>query len=129
MPTSSSGGAPSPIFPAHRPRLKGTVPTGRAEDGTPHPRGVIDFGDAVHSWRVNDVAIAMAYVMVCICNPENKRSGFAGDAAESLLAAAHFLHGFETCARPCALSSFRRCLFRRFGRGCVFAQGVPAAAR
>ena len=75
----------------------------RAEDGTPHPGGVIDFGDAVHSWRVNDVAIAMAYVMVCICNPENKRSGFAGDAAESLLAAAHFLHGFETCARPCTL--------------------------
>ena len=103
MPTSSSGGAPSPIFPAHRPRLKGTVPTGRAEDGSPHPGGVIDFGDAVHSWRVNDVAIAMAYVMVCICNPENKRSGFAGDAAESLLAAAHFLHGFETCARPCTL--------------------------
>ena len=27
---------------------------------------VLDFGDAVHSWRVNDVAIAMAYVMVCL---------------------------------------------------------------
>ena len=103
MPTSSSGGAPSLAFLAHRPRLKGKVLARRAEDGTPHPGGVIDFGDAVHSWRVNDVAIAMAYVMVCICNPENKRSGFAGDAAESLLAAAHFLHGFETCARPCTL--------------------------
>ena len=88
---------------AHRPRLKGKVLARRVEDGTPHRGGVIDFGDAVHSWRVNDVAIAMAYVMVCICNPENKRSGFAGDAAESLLAAAHFLHGFETCARPCTL--------------------------
>lgn len=28
--------------------------------------GVIDFGDSVHSWRVNDVAIAIAYVMVCL---------------------------------------------------------------
>lgn len=34
----------------------------RGEDGIPHPTAVIDFGDAVHSWRVNDVAIAMAYV-------------------------------------------------------------------
>jgi hydroxylysine kinase len=70
----------------------------RGEDGAALPGGVIDFGDAVHSWRVNDVAIAMAYVMVCIANPENKRAGFeeGTDKPESLLAAAHFLAGFES---------------------------------
>lgn len=26
--------------------------------------GVIDFGDAAHTWIVNDVAIAMAYAML-----------------------------------------------------------------
>ena len=26
--------------------------------------GVIDFGDAAHTWVVNDVAIAMAYAML-----------------------------------------------------------------
>lgn len=63
--------------------------------GAPVPCGIIDFGDAVHSWRVNDVAIALAYVMVCICNPENKRSGFGDDTAITALeAAAHFLQGF-----------------------------------
>eukprot|EP01043_Picozoa_sp_COSAG02_P026015 COSAG02_NODE_1484_length_12382_cov_6.377758_3_plen_328_part_00 len=73
----------------------------RGDEGVALPAGVIDFGDAVHSWRVNDVAIAMAYVMVCVSNPENKRAGFAaaGDEEqypESLLAAAHFLAGFES---------------------------------
>lgn len=73
----------------------------RSDEGVALPAGVIDFGDAVHSWRVNDVAIAMAYVMVCIANPENKRAGFAvaGDGPqypESLVAAAHFLAGFES---------------------------------
>lgn len=74
----------------------------RGGAGGPLPAGVIDFGDAVHSWRVNDVAIAMAYVMVCIANPENKRAGFGavgGDGPqhpEALLAAAHFLAGFES---------------------------------
>jgi len=66
------------------------------EDGTPHPAGVIDFGDSVVSWRVNDVAIAMAYVMVCVSNSENKRSGLEHSVhPEAMLAAAHFLAGFE----------------------------------
>eukprot|EP00929_Paragymnodinium_shiwhaense_P122539 TRINITY_DN95382_c0_g1_i1.p1 TRINITY_DN95382_c0_g1~~TRINITY_DN95382_c0_g1_i1.p1 ORF type:complete len:377 (+),score=83.56 TRINITY_DN95382_c0_g1_i1:78-1208(+) len=41
--------------------------------------GVIDFGDAIYSWRVNDVAIALAYAMITLSNPDNKRSGFAGE--------------------------------------------------
>ena len=45
---------------------------------------VIDFGDAVYSWRVNDVAIAMAYVMVCLCNPANKRGGFGAGSSDAL---------------------------------------------
>jgi Ser/Thr protein kinase RdoA (MazF antagonist) len=69
------------------------------EDGSPHPAGVIDFGDSLISWRVNDVAIAMAYVMVCISNTENKRSGFEVSAQpEALLAAAHFLAGVSCSA-------------------------------
>lgn len=27
--------------------------------------GLLDFGDAAKSWVVNDVAIAMAYAMLC----------------------------------------------------------------
>merc|ERR1712154_335061 len=66
----------------------------QGEDGSPQPSGVIDFGDSVHSWRVNDVAIAMAYVMVCMANPENKRFGFEDTMhPETLMAAAYFLAG------------------------------------
>merc|ERR1712232_387203 len=51
----------------------------------------------VYSWRVNDVAIALAYVMVCLCNPDNKRAGFVGGTTireTALMAAAYFAHGF-----------------------------------
>ena len=57
----------------------------RGEDGSAKPGGVIDFGDSVHSWRVNDVAIAMAYVMVCMANAENKRAGFDSAAQNEIL--------------------------------------------
>eukprot|EP00927_Polykrikos_kofoidii_P023530 TRINITY_DN2164_c0_g2_i1.p1 TRINITY_DN2164_c0_g2~~TRINITY_DN2164_c0_g2_i1.p1 ORF type:complete len:378 (+),score=60.08 TRINITY_DN2164_c0_g2_i1:72-1205(+) len=69
----------------------------RGEDGKVGPTGVIDFGDSVHTWRVNDLAIAMAYVMICLSNPENKRAGFEEfGQVDSLVAAAHFLVGFES---------------------------------
>ena len=43
--------------------------------------GVLDIGDSVHSWRVLDVAVGMAYVVVTLCTPENARAGFDGGAA------------------------------------------------
>ena len=39
--------------------------------------GILDVGDCVYSWRVNDVAIGAAYVMVNLCTPENSREGFS----------------------------------------------------
>ncbi|CAM9893059.1 unnamed protein product, partial [Phaeothamnion confervicola] len=49
--------------------------------------GVIDFGDAVHTWLVNEVAIAMAYIML---------SPFARETGNPLGAAALMLRGFQS---------------------------------
>ncbi|WP_419950476.1 aminotransferase class III-fold pyridoxal phosphate-dependent enzyme [Candidatus Palauibacter sp.] len=37
------------------------VDPGRMRDGAPHILGVVDFGDAIHSWIVADLAVACAY--------------------------------------------------------------------
>ncbi|CAM9415653.1 unnamed protein product [Ascophyllum nodosum] len=49
--------------------------------------GVLDFGDTAYSWIVNDVAIAMAYAMLC---PFAKKSG------DPIGAAALLLRGFSS---------------------------------
>eukprot|EP00301_Raphidiophrys_heterophryoidea_P003591 c11617_g1_i1.p1 GENE.c11617_g1_i1~~c11617_g1_i1.p1 ORF type:complete len:147 (-),score=29.04 c11617_g1_i1:515-955(-) len=54
-------------------------------------RGVIDFGDSVFSWRVADVAIAMAYAAVTVMTPHNKFTGYespnrAAQACEQVIA-------------------------------------------
>ena len=57
--------------------------------------GILDVGDCVYSWRVNDVAIGAAYVMVNLCTSENKRSGFSdkGDHV-AVQGAQKFVEGF-----------------------------------
>ena len=45
--------------------------------------GIVDFGDMVHSYRVADLAIAVAYAML--------------DAPEPLSVAARVVHGFSAC--------------------------------
>jgi len=59
--------------------------------------GVLDIGDSVHSWRVNDVAIGMAYVVVTLCTPENARSGFDGTSTvpEAIQGALAFVDGLR----------------------------------
>ena len=42
----------------------GAAAAGGAAGGKKTVTGVIDFGDIVHSYRINDVAIGMAYTMV-----------------------------------------------------------------
>lgn len=56
--------------------------------------GVLDVGDAVHSWRVNDLAIGAAYVMVNLCTEENERSGFDGGDHVAVQGARRFVEGF-----------------------------------
>ena len=48
--------------------------------------GIIDFGDVVHTWRVNEVAIAMAYSMV---------GAWGQQEGNHLAAAAALLRGFR----------------------------------
>ena len=57
--------------------------------------GILDVGDCVYSWRVNDVAIGAAYVMVNLCTSENDRSGFTdkGDHV-AVQGAQKFVEGF-----------------------------------
>lgn len=58
--------------------------------------GVIDVGDSVYSWRVNDAAVGLAYVLVTLATPENATAGFApGDCLEGGRA---FVRGYETRA-------------------------------
>ena len=59
--------------------------------------GVLDIGDSVHSWRVNDVAVGMAYVVVTLCTPENARSGFDGSSTvpEAIQGALAFVDGLR----------------------------------
>jgi hydroxylysine kinase len=49
--------------------------------------GVIDFGDMVKSWRVNEIAIAVAYAMV---------GGYGKQPGKRLLAAFYVLQGFAS---------------------------------
>ena len=57
--------------------------------------GILDVGDCVYSWRVNDVAIGAAYVMVNLCTPENSSEGFStrGDHV-AVQGAQKFVEGF-----------------------------------
>ncbi|KAH8063010.1 NADH pyrophosphatase [Aureococcus anophagefferens] len=59
--------------------------------------GVLDIGDSVHSWRVNDVAVGMAYVVVTLCTPENARSGFDASSTvpEAIQGALAFVDGLR----------------------------------
>ncbi len=60
--------------------------------------GVIDFGDTIVSWRVNDPAIAMAYSMVSVVKAKpGYVAGFGSSPA--LDAAKSFLEGY-TQAHP-----------------------------
>ena len=53
----------------------------------PRVSGVIDFGDAVHTWRINELAIGMAYSMV---GSWGKRDG------HHLRAAQAFFRGYRS---------------------------------
>jgi len=59
--------------------------------------GILDVGDAVHSWRVNDVAVGAAYVMVTLCTKENETEGFlADDSYKALEGARAFVMGVRS---------------------------------
>lgn len=58
--------------------------------------GVIDFGDSVMTWRVNDPAIAMAYVIITVIKAKQGTvSGFG--SCPPLDAAKCFLEGYLEC--------------------------------
>ena len=51
----------------------------------------------MHSWRVNDVAVGAAYVMVTLCTPENETDGFlADDSYKALEGARAFVKGVRS---------------------------------
>ena len=45
------------------------VDPGRMRDGAPHIVGVVDFGDAIRSWTVANLAVASAYAAFGSCDP------------------------------------------------------------
>ena len=59
--------------------------------------GVIDFGDSVRSWRVNDIAIAVAYLFVMLhrSKPPMKTDGFSSKDSQNLAieAMSYFMAG------------------------------------
>ena len=60
--------------------------------------GVIDFGDAVYSLLVNDVAIAMAYAVVEGARQAQKAGALDGfDSAEVLTICSAFSEGYTSC--------------------------------
>jgi len=69
------------------------------EDGT-EVAGVIDLGDVVNSWRVNDVAIAMAYAMI---TSFGKGSGGRNGLAAAALLLSGFSKEYELNAEETAL--------------------------
>ena len=50
--------------------------------------GVIDFGDLVYSWQVNEIAICAAYVLICLMYEKRAVAAPSGPAAAPIEAAA-----------------------------------------
>ena len=57
--------------------------------------GILDVGDCVHSWRVNDLAIGAAYVMVNLCTISASRG-----------AAVHSRHRCDSCSSDEVVGGF-----------------------
>ena len=76
--------------------------------------GVIDFGDSVRSWRVNDIAIAVAYLFVMLhrSKPPMKTDGFSSKDSPNLAieAMSYFMEGvtrvYELSALEVSLIQF-----------------------
>jgi Ser/Thr protein kinase RdoA (MazF antagonist) len=72
--------------------------------------GVIDFGDSVRSWRVNDVAIALAYLFVMLhrTKPAMKTSGFESKSGGDLAieAVSYFMQGVSRVYELTSLEMF-----------------------